>query len=45
VTDIWNCIPYKGKRPLSRPRRGWEDNIEMYFQEMWWGGTGWIGLA
>ena len=23
-----------GKRPLGRPRRRWEDNIKMYFQEV-----------
>ena len=22
----------KGKKPLGRPRRKWEDNIEMYLQ-------------
>jgi hypothetical protein len=24
----------EGKRPLGRPRRRWEDNIKMNFQEM-----------
>jgi hypothetical protein len=24
----------KGKRPLERPRRRWEDNINMYLQEV-----------
>ena len=24
----------KGKRPLGRPRRGWEDNIKMNFREV-----------
>ena len=23
-----------GKRPLGRPRRGWEDNIRMYLKKM-----------
>jgi len=35
----------EGKRPLGRPRRRWEDNIEMDLQEL--GGvvgTGWIWL-
>jgi len=35
----------EGKRPLGRPRRRWEDNIEMDLQEVWWGGMVWIGLA
>jgi hypothetical protein len=24
----------EGKRPLGRPRRGWEDNIKLGFREM-----------
>jgi len=28
----------KGKRPLGRPRRRWEDNIKMYLQEVGCGG-------
>ena len=31
----------KGKRPLGRPRRRWEDNIKMDLQEMEWGA--WTG--
>jgi hypothetical protein len=27
-----------GKRPLGRPRRRWENNIKMDFQEMGYGG-------
>jgi len=27
----------EGKRPLGRPRHRWEDNIEMYLQELGWG--------
>jgi hypothetical protein len=30
----------EGKRPLGRPRRRWEDNIEIG-----WGGMEWIDLA
>ena len=26
----------EGKRPLGRPRRRWEDNIEMDLQEVGW---------
>jgi hypothetical protein len=25
----------QGKRPLGRPRRRWEDNINMNLKEMW----------
>ena len=28
----------EGRRPLGRPKRGWEDNIKMDLQEMEWGG-------
>ena len=33
-----------GKRQLGRPRRLWEDNIKIVFQELG-GGTDWINLA
>jgi hypothetical protein len=32
----------EGRRPLGRPRRRWEDNIKMDFQEL---GGSWIELA
>jgi hypothetical protein len=35
----------KGKRPLERNRRRWEDNIKMYLQEVGCGGIEWIELA
>ena len=35
----------EGKRPLGRPRRIWEDNIKMDFQEVGCGGMAWIELA
>jgi len=35
----------KGKRPLGRPRRRWEDNIKMDLQEVGCGGMDFIGLA
>jgi hypothetical protein len=35
----------EGKRPLWRPRRGWEDNIKMDLQEVGCGGMDWIELA
>ena len=35
----------EGKRPLGRPRRRWEDNIEMDLQEVGCGGMDWIELA
>ena len=34
----------KGKRPLGRPRNGWEDNINMNLQEVGGGGD-WMELA
>ena len=34
----------EGKRPLGRPRRGWED-IKMDIPEVEWGGMDWIDLA
>jgi hypothetical protein len=35
----------EGKRPLGRPRRGWEDNIKMYLKEIGIDGTNWIWLV
>jgi hypothetical protein len=36
----------EGKRPLGRPRRRWEDNIRMDFQEVGCGyGVVWTGLG
>jgi hypothetical protein len=32
----------EGKRPLGRPRHGWENNIKMDFQEVGW--RAWTGL-
>ena len=34
----------EGKRPLGRPRRRWEDNIEVDFYEVGCGG-GWTGSS
>jgi hypothetical protein len=33
------------KRPLERPRRGWENNTGMDLRELGWQGVGWIHLA
>jgi hypothetical protein len=35
----------EGKRPLGRPRRKWEDNIEMDVQEPGGGRGDWMELA
>jgi hypothetical protein len=35
----------EGRRPLGRPRRGWENNIEMNLQEVGFGDMEWIELA
>jgi len=34
----------EGKRPLGRPRRIWESNIKMHYQEVGWG-VDWINVA
>ena len=34
----------EGKRPLGRRRCRWEDNIEIYLQEVGCGGMDWIDL-
>jgi len=34
----------EGKKPPGRPRRRWENNIKMDFQEMGCGGMDWIEL-
>jgi hypothetical protein len=34
-----------GRRPLGRPRRGWEDSIKIDLREIGWGGMDWIDLA
>ena len=35
----------EGKRPLGRPRRRWDDNIKMDFQEVGCGGMDWIEVV
>jgi hypothetical protein len=35
----------EGKRPLGRPRRGWEDGIRMDLREIGRGSVDWIQLA
>jgi hypothetical protein len=35
----------KGKRPLERPRRRWEDGIRMDLRGIDWGSVYWIQLA
>jgi hypothetical protein len=34
-----------GKRPMGRPRRRWEDNIKMDFQEVGGGCGDWMELV
>jgi hypothetical protein len=34
----------EGNRPLGRPRRRWEDNINMYLREIGIDGANWIRL-
>jgi hypothetical protein len=33
------------KKPLGRPRLGWEGNIRIDLREIGWGGMDWIDLA
>jgi hypothetical protein len=35
----------EGKRPLGRPRRGWEDNIRIDLREITWEVVDWVQLA
>jgi hypothetical protein len=35
----------EGRKPLGRPRHGWEDNIKMDLHDMGWWGMDWIELA
>jgi hypothetical protein len=35
----------EGRRPLERPRHGWEDGMKMDLREIGWGGVEWIHLA
>jgi hypothetical protein len=35
----------EGKRPLGRPRLGWEDNIKIDLREIGWADMDWIDLA
>jgi hypothetical protein len=35
----------EGRRPLGRPRRGWENNIKMDLREVGCGGADWVDLA
>jgi hypothetical protein len=44
VYTVWVGKP-KGKRPLGRPRHGWEDGIRMDLREIGLGDVDWIRLA
>jgi hypothetical protein len=35
----------EGRRPLGRPRLGWEDNINIDIQAVGCGGMDWMDLA
>ena len=45
--DVYRVLVGKseGKKPLGRPRRRWENNIEMDLEEVGCGGMDWIELA
>jgi len=42
-TKLW--LENLKKRPLGRPRRGWEENMRMDRREIGWEGVNWIHLA
>jgi hypothetical protein len=44
---VYNVLVGKpeGKRPLGRPRRGWEDGVRMDLREIGLGCVDWIRLA
>ena len=44
VCRVW-VGRYDGKRQLGRPRRRWEDNIQIDLQEVKWKCVDWIGLV
>jgi hypothetical protein len=33
------------KRPIGRPRHGWENVIKIYLREIGWSGMDWINLV
>jgi len=35
----------EGKKPLGRPRSGWDGNIRMDVREIGWEGVDWMHLA
>ena len=37
-------VRHEGKRLHGKPRRGWEDDIKIGFQEVGWGGTDWMDV-
>jgi len=45
--DLYGVLVGKpeGKRPFGRPRRRWEDNINLDLHEVGGGGMDWIELA
>jgi hypothetical protein len=47
VRGAYNTLVGKpeGRRPLGRPRHGWEDNIKMDLREIDFGDVDWIHLA
>ena len=46
VRSAFNILAGKhtGKRPLGRPRRGWEDNIRMDLKEIGVNTRNWVNL-
>jgi hypothetical protein len=47
VYRVWVGKP-EGKRPLERPRHGWEDGVKMVLREIGWGvlsGFAWLRIG
>jgi hypothetical protein len=45
VFTVFSVGRHEGKRPLGRPRRRWEDNINTDLKEIGIDGANWIQLA
>jgi hypothetical protein len=47
MRNVYNILirNHEGKRPLTRPRCRWEDNIRMDLREIVWEGVEWVHLV
>jgi hypothetical protein len=42
-TAVWS-ENLKGKKPIERPRRRWENDIRNYLREIGWEGVDWMNM-